>query len=154
MNPAQLFQAAVQSFMAQDFSRAELLCRQALDLNPRSGDALNLLAIVCSATGRTEEAVAALRQAIELHPSNADLWLNLGGVYRDAGQLASAVECQLRAIDLDESIAEAHYNLSLAYRGLGQFESAIHAAPSRDGAAARLCAGTPAARRCVVRRRP
>ncbi|MBI3461809.1 MAG: tetratricopeptide repeat protein [Planctomycetes bacterium] len=127
-NPASLFQAAVQSFQAQDWSRAEVLCRQALNINPGYVDALNLLALVCNVTGRKEESIARLREAVQLQPTHASLWINLGGAYRNAGQLAQAVECQHRAIALNASIPEAHYNLSLAYQGLGQLDDAIAAA--------------------------
>ncbi|MBI3464264.1 MAG: tetratricopeptide repeat protein [Planctomycetes bacterium] len=115
-NPAEIFQNAVRAFEARQWAQAEDLCRQVLLADPGHADALHMLALVCSKTGRSADAVASLRAATALQPANPFQWMNLGVIYRESGQFAQAVECQLTAVRLKRDFPEAHYNLGLAYR--------------------------------------
>ncbi|MBI3466514.1 MAG: tetratricopeptide repeat protein [Planctomycetes bacterium] len=121
------FQAAARAFGARDWPQAEALCRQVLLADPRHSDALHMLALVFSETGRPDAAIAKLREATAVQPNNPIQWTNLGKIYRDTGQPAEAVECHRRAIALKEDFPEAHFNLGLAYEDLGKFDEAIAA---------------------------
>jgi len=124
-HPAEILQAAVRAFGVRDWTQAEALCRQVLAATPNRGDALHMLGLVLSETGRADQAVATLLQATAQQPRNAQLWSNLGRICRETGLLADAVAHQRQALALKEDFPEAWYYLSLAYWDLGQLDDAI-----------------------------
>jgi predicted O-linked N-acetylglucosamine transferase (SPINDLY family) len=126
-NPETLL-AAVRAFQAGDWVQAENRCQQLLAANPRHADALHILGLTLSRTGRNDAAIDVLQAATVVQPNSAVLWSNLGTAYSDAGRLAEAASCQRKAIALDQNFFAAFYNLSAACTGLGETEAAIAAA--------------------------
>src|SRR5688572_19002663 len=94
----QLLVEAVCAFQARELEQAELLCRQLLLVEPQNADALHVLGLALSQSGRSDLAIDPLRSASDLQPENAVLWCNLGTTYCNLGQFAAAAECQRRAI--------------------------------------------------------
>jgi tetratricopeptide (TPR) repeat protein len=83
------------------------------------------LALVQSALGETEQAVATLAQLVELNPRNTNALLTLGTLYLNSiGDPNQAVDQLSRCIEADPENIDCHYVLGRAQQRLEQFESA------------------------------
>jgi tetratricopeptide (TPR) repeat protein len=65
--------------------------QEAVNIQPRSADALNNIGIVLAERGRLDEAVAHFRRAIQCHPDCADAHDNLANALKLQGKIAEAV---------------------------------------------------------------
>lgn len=107
-------------------------CRQAVNINPQSGEAfLNLGAALdafaeslrSSAPEKTirleREARTAYERAIQLKPTYHTAYFNLGNTYMSQGRLREAIEQYQKALTHNPRSAEAHINLGNALDGWG-----------------------------------
>lgn len=72
------------------WERASEGARTVLGLDPRSPQALAILADAERERGNLREASATLQRLVELQPRNARAWLKLAGVLREMGETAAA----------------------------------------------------------------
>src|SRR5262249_7073141 len=96
---------------------AQLLAKQAVDANPKSGLAARAAGLVALAGGDDAAALAAFGKAAALDPRDTTSRLNMGAVLVRAGAYAKATE-QYRAILMvapDDAAAEV--GLAVALRG-------------------------------------
>jgi tetratricopeptide (TPR) repeat protein len=94
-----------------DTRGAEASARRALELDPQSPEAHNLLGFVAALEGEGEEAIEAYRQAIALDDTYLEAMLNAAEVYiHPLGDYDEAIEMCDQALDLaevDEEIIDA-----------------------------------------------
>lgn len=116
---------AVSQHQAGNLSEAERLYRDVLEIDPENADALHLLGVVASQTGRHDVAVGYIEHAIRIKPNDASFHSNLGIAYRSLNQLDDAVASYLRAIELHPDFDDAHYNLGISLKAQGRLRDAV-----------------------------
>jgi Flp pilus assembly protein TadD len=111
-----------------DTRGAEASARRALELDPNSPEAHNLLGFVAALEGDGEEAIEAYRQAIALDDTYLEAMLNAAEVYiHPLGDFDQAIEMCDQALDLaevDEEIIDALLLKFDALLGKGDADSA------------------------------
>jgi tetratricopeptide (TPR) repeat protein len=111
-----------------DTRGAEASARRALELDPQSPEAHNLLGFVAALEGEGEEAIEAYRQAIALDDTYLEAMLNAAEVYiHPLGEYDEAIEMCDQALDLaevDEEIIDALLLKFDAVLGKGDVEEA------------------------------
>jgi Flp pilus assembly protein TadD len=135
---------------------AELLVAQALTIEQRNGEAIDLLrelrrrqpdrgevigllADAYFAQGAHEDAMRAYRDFLTLNPDHPDALANLGVLYAAAGRLDDAIAQFRRAVRIRPDDFQATVNLAQALLDRGRSEDVDEAA----GLAASLAAGAP-----------
>ena len=73
-----LFNQAVQAHQNGKLSEAESLYRQIIAQDPKNFDALHMLGIVCSSTGKIQEADGFFRVALSIDPGFPPSHVNYG----------------------------------------------------------------------------
>ena len=111
-----------------DTRGAEASARRALELDPSSPEAHNLLGFVAALDGEGEEAIEAYRQAIALDDTYLEAMLNAAEVYiHPLGDFDQAIEMCDQALDLaevDEEIVDAMLLKFEALLGRGDSDEA------------------------------
>lgn len=111
-----------------DTRGAEASARRALELDPNSPEAHNLLGFVAAMEGDGEEAIEAYRQAIALDDTYLEAMLNAAEVYiHPLGEFDQAIDMCDQALDLaevDEEIIDALLLKFDALLGKGDTEEA------------------------------
>lgn len=111
-----------------DTRGAEASARRALEIDPNSPEAHNLLGFVAAMEGEGEEAIEAYRQAIALDDTYLEAMLNAAEVYiHPLGDFDQAIEMCDQALDLaevDEEIIDALLLKFDALLGKGDTEEA------------------------------
>lgn len=110
-----------------DFSNAEKLCRQILDIVPEHPDALQLLAGMLSKKGQYDRAAELLEKAIKHTPGHGQLHNNFGVALKQFGKVERSIEQFQKAIELRPDFAKAHNNLAAALLELGLSDKAVGA---------------------------
>lgn len=93
-------------------------------LDPRDGEAWNLLGAVNGMLGKPAIAVDCLRRAVALQPKDAKSRYNLALALRDSGDLAAAVTEFRATLRLQPDYPTAHYCLAQALISLWRLEEA------------------------------
>ncbi len=117
--------ACQQAIRDGHLSEAEAHCRAALDIDPDSPSALNLIGILHRRAGRLADAERAMARALDLAPDNAALTRNLGLVELSRGKTEQAMEHLRRAVSLQPDVVEGHLGLARACARLGLLEEAL-----------------------------
>ncbi|MBL0210973.1 MAG: tetratricopeptide repeat protein [Holophagaceae bacterium] len=95
------FDAALRFSAGSQSVAAEAECRALLEREPEHSDALHLLGMLLSGSGRLEEGLPLLARSLELRPLNPGFAINLAHALGLAGRLREAVEAL-------EPVARAH----------------------------------------------
>jgi transcriptional activator of cad operon len=82
--------------------------RQAVELQPRSSDALRSYAWLALASGRLNQALQLAQRAVSLDPLNQWNFAVLGDVARTAGRFAEAEAAYRKAVELGPTVAGLH----------------------------------------------
>jgi len=106
---------------------AELACAAMLATAADDVAARQLLAQICSATGRYAEAAAHHRLVVGLLPEDAAAHRRLGDALLAAGAFDEAAASFRRAIEIEPQNARAHNNLGRALAALGKSQAAAKA---------------------------
>ena len=114
-----------QFHQAGDLRRAEAIYRQAIDQDPSCLEGRQLLAMLCQAQGRLDEAVSHYQQAIELKSDDASTYNSLGICQAMRQNREAAASSFQRAIELKPDFAHAHSNLGNVYKELGRLPQAV-----------------------------
>ena len=115
------------AFQRNQLSDAATLITRAIALNPGVLDYHNNLALIRTAEGRHEEAIAACRRALEIKPDSPEVYSNLGNALRDLGRREEAIDAYREALRLRPNYANAYNNLGVALKEAGRSEEAIAA---------------------------
>jgi predicted O-linked N-acetylglucosamine transferase (SPINDLY family) len=101
---------------------------------PDQADALNLLGVIHSQSGRHDEAVASLARACAVDPRVAAFHSNLGTALLEGRRLEEAEASFREAVELDRAFADAHAGLAktLWYQGRTAAAAAAYARGARE----------------------
>ncbi|UCD75582.1 MAG: tetratricopeptide repeat protein [Phycisphaerales bacterium] len=110
-----------------ELAKAETIYRKILAREPKHGDALNLLGVLCGQTGRWDESLKLLRRAVGVRPEHPQSRYNLGNVLRQLGRNAEALAQYEAAVNAAAEYAPAHFNRGLTLWDLQRPEEALDA---------------------------
>jgi len=132
-----IYQTAVNAFLAGDFKQAKKICKQIIKSHPSAHPVLHLLAMCEKRQGLFKPAVATFNKALRLAPDTAMYWNNLGETHREMGEQARAIECYRSAIRYRAEYAEAFSNWGAVLIALGEYAEAerrlLHAVEINPG---------------------
>jgi Tfp pilus assembly protein PilF len=111
-------------FEQRRFADAESVLRVALSKQPRDARLLSDLAVVASARGRVETALACCERALQLDSKLATAHFNQGNALRELGRSQEAAASYRRAIELRPDYLKAFNNLGLVLKELGKLDQA------------------------------
>jgi len=141
----ELFKRAAQLLEVGQYADCERLCRDLLKLNPSHADLNHILALVCHAQGKLQEAEQAVTHALSQSQENASILNSLGLILLDQGKAEKAVEALTRALRINAGMAAAHFNLGHAQRILNllpdaeaSYREALRLNPTLIGALVQL----------------
>ncbi len=121
----QLFDEAIQSLNAANYTQAEIRFHQLLALDPHNVSALANLGILYARTHRYMEAVVVDKEAVSEAPQRRELVLNLGLAYLKQDDYAHALPFFEQLHDRDASDLQATKLLATCLAFAGQAEKAI-----------------------------
>jgi tetratricopeptide (TPR) repeat protein len=119
-----LLQQAMAQHNAGQLSEAEALYRQILQVYPSHSNALRLLGVIASQSGRSTNALELLDRAIQIDPMFAEAYFDRGNALFVLQQFQAAVQSYDKAIRLKPEYAEAYQNRGSALHELQQFQAA------------------------------
>lgn len=108
-----------------DWPGAQASFERACELNPGHAPAHHRYALLLSALGRHDQAIAEIRRACELDPLSLITRTAHGRVLHFARRYAEAVGHFRQALELDDSFQQAHFDLGMALADLGRYDEAI-----------------------------
>lgn len=124
MNSGHLLAQAGQAYEGRDYSRALILCRQVLQIEPLHADALSLLGFTYLAMGKLEDAAAASRQAISFQPNHLDAHNALGIAMGRLNLWADAEASFRQVIRIKPDFSHGYNNLGIALKEQGKLNDA------------------------------
>jgi tetratricopeptide (TPR) repeat protein len=139
--PAGSVAAALAALSARQAGRAEAICREQLEADPRSMDHLRLLGRALAMQSRLDEAEQALRDALVLRPDFPPLHEDLGGILAMQRRLEEAAATLTAALRLDPGLPLARKRLAEVLAALGrgaEADSALEAWFEQDPARAQV----------------
>jgi protein O-GlcNAc transferase len=117
-----LFFKGLEGLGNRDFSYAEEMFLETLNLVPKSVPTLNNLAIAQYEQGKTNDAAMTAQKVLEFDPNNVDAYLMLSTCQKDQNEVIKI--CQ-KIISIDPTIVEAHCNLGYALNKTQRYKEAI-----------------------------
>jgi len=117
--------AAVKLHQAGDLPQAERIYRDVLRIDPRQGDALNLLGLIANQVGKPEEAIALVSQAVAAFPHEPEFHNTLATAYKGVGDVDSAVRHYREVMRLKPDAVGVRACLADALLEQGQLEEAL-----------------------------
>jgi TolB-like protein/Tfp pilus assembly protein PilF len=112
-------------YPGKDIAKAAAEFRRALELNPRSGDAMLQLGTVAGQEGRLDERVRLQEQALAMDPLNVNILDVLGNAYLAAGKPSTAETIFRRQLELSPQNMFANGNVGIALAFLGRSAEAL-----------------------------
>jgi tetratricopeptide (TPR) repeat protein len=119
------FRQALEFHRQGELTRAESLYRAILGRKSGDFDALHMLGVLKTQTGKCEEAVGLFEAALMQNPDSSDAYRNLGVAYEGLRRFDDAVAAYDKALAIDPRHADALYNRGNALRALGRQQEAI-----------------------------
>ncbi|MDP2915743.1 MAG: protein kinase [Candidatus Aminicenantes bacterium] len=108
-----------------DWTAAEREFKLAIEFNPNYATAHHWYALILSALGRDNEALAEIKRAVELDPLSLQINTNAAWVHYFARDYDRAIEIFKKTLEMDPNYALAHGRLGLAYLEKRLFAEAI-----------------------------
>jgi tetratricopeptide (TPR) repeat protein len=118
--------AGVSAYFIRHYEQAEQNLARAVELNPKSSQALFLQSIALGNLGKIDDAERALRRAINLQPTNARLHCHLGILLMRRNEIVKAQSSFRKSIQLKSDYALPHYELGKLLVSDQQLQSAAH----------------------------
>jgi tetratricopeptide (TPR) repeat protein len=118
--------AGVSSYFIRRYDQAEQSLTRAIELNPKSPQALFLQSIALGNLGKIDDAERALRRALELQPNSARLHCHLGILLMRRNETLEAQNSFRRSIQLKPDYALPHYELAKLLVREKQLQPAAH----------------------------
>lgn len=115
---------AFRAFSVDDFARAEISCRRALEAAPASVRALALLGAIRCAQQAYAEAERIFDDLARREPGEATHWMNLGTARRGLARYDDALAAYTRAAQLGYLNADFYFNVGLTHLDRRDYESA------------------------------
>jgi len=117
--------AAWEYLKANDYQNAERLCRKALEINPKSADALYYMGLALCGSKQYDDAIKYMSQAVTLSPGKSEIRTNLGAAFAAKGSLDEAVDHLRKALEIDSNDVSAQTNLGVILLRLGDKQGAM-----------------------------
>jgi tetratricopeptide (TPR) repeat protein len=108
-----------------DWGAAEAAFIRACQLGPAHAPAHHRFALLLSALGRADEALAEIRRAHELDPLSLIISTALGRVLHFQRRYEDAIEQCRRTLDMDAQFIQARLDLGMAFAHAGRYDEAI-----------------------------
>jgi predicted O-linked N-acetylglucosamine transferase (SPINDLY family) len=99
-------------------------CQSTLQREPRSVEALQLLAVALCAAGRAREGIIHLTRVTELIPDAAEAHSTLATVLAAAGDAEAAIASYRKAVGLKPALGDAWSGLAALLKVLGRYDEA------------------------------
>ena len=119
------FQAARACLAGDELPQAKAIYREILAMDPRHGDALQMLGIVDTELGLLDSAVDLLCKSIELNPDSDNAYYHLGFAMCKLEQFAAGLECFDKVLALNPGHVQAVCDRASALIELGQLVEAV-----------------------------
>jgi len=116
---------AVKLHQAGNLPQAEQLYREVLRLDPKQGDALNLLGTLANQVGKPEAALDYIRRALVVQPAEPEFHANLAAASKAAGDLAGAITHYREALRLKPEAVSPRVHLCDALMEQGSLDEAL-----------------------------
>jgi TolB-like protein/Flp pilus assembly protein TadD len=107
-----------------DWAAAEASLKRASELNPGAAPTHHRQALLLTALGRRDEAIAAIRRAYELDPLSLIIGTALGRILHFFRRYDEAVAQLRHTLEIDGQFLQAHFDLAMAFTQLGRFDDA------------------------------
>ncbi|MCP4231563.1 MAG: tetratricopeptide repeat protein [bacterium] len=108
-----------------DFDKAEKVFLRAKERGPGFSIPYGNLCLLCSTTGRLDEAARYAELTIGFRPDYAGTWYALGVYYTQINKFKTALDYFLAAHSLDSEYLPTVYNIACAYCKLNQPEKSL-----------------------------
>ena len=106
-------------------SEAKVSYRQAIRLNGRDTDSMQMLAQLLEETSEAAEAIGLCRKVIELAPDREPVYLHLGFLLKAHGDMPAALEIYRKAVILFPDSSDSHFNLGKTLYEAGRAEECL-----------------------------
>jgi Flp pilus assembly protein TadD len=94
-----------------NFTQAEGICHQIIQIAPNNADTLNLLGVLMMQEGRVDLATDYFNRAVSINANNPEFHSNLGFALHEQGDLVGAEKQYRKAILIKNDYVDAYYNL-------------------------------------------
>jgi protein O-mannosyl-transferase len=110
---------------AKQYDKAIADLNKALEMDPKSYDALNNLGLYYGDAGDVQNAIKSLNKSIEINPKFDKAYYNLGNIYAKQGDYNKAIEFYKKAIAIDPVYEDAYNNSGNSYAAMKDYANAI-----------------------------
>lgn len=124
-----------------DYEKAEVVFKEAIELNPEDNGAYRALERCYWDQGKYDMTEEMYKKAVELNPNNDSLYVGLGICYKDQMRFDESEEMFRRAVEINPENDIACFELGRCYNGPGNYskaaallERAIEISPNNDRA--------------------
>ena len=107
-----------------DWPAAEASLTRACDINPGNASAHHRYALLLTASGRHDEALAEIRRAYELDPQSLIIGTAYGRILHFSRRYDEAVVQLRHTLEVDGQFRQAHFDLGMSFAQLGRFADA------------------------------
>ena len=121
-------QSIIHIFKSGNLSKAELLTKQAININPKIVFLYNLLGLILSEQKKDAQAMKCYEEGIGIDPNFGMIYNNMGLLFfknKSTDSIKKAEKFYKKAISLDKKIPEPHNNLGNLYDYLNKIKDAI-----------------------------
>ena len=121
-------QSAVNIFKSGNLSKAEQVSKKLIKANPNVAFLHNLLGLILSGQGKSEQAIECYEKGIKIDPNFAMIYNNLALLFvnrQSSSDMKKAENYYKKSISLNEKIAEPHSNLGSLYNFRGKYKDAV-----------------------------
>ncbi|MBE9048182.1 tetratricopeptide repeat protein [Pleurocapsales cyanobacterium LEGE 10410] len=112
-------------FQEQDWHRAIIACKNALESDPNTADAYKILGNILKIKGKNAEALGVYAKALSINPNSASIYANLGSFYAEQKDWQQALDYYQQAVIFDPKLAGAYRSLAQVWEELGDFDQAL-----------------------------
>ena len=112
-------------FQEQNWQRAIVACKNALESDSRNADAFKILGNIFKIQGKKAEALGVYAKALQLNPDSAPIYANLGSFYAEQKDWQQALNYFQQAVIFDPKFAGAYRSLAQVWEELGDNNRAL-----------------------------
>ena len=112
-------------FQEQNWQKAIVACKNALESDSRNADAFKILGNIFKIQGKKAEALGVYAKALQINPESAPIYANLGSFYAEQKNWKQALNYFQQAVILDPKFAGAYRSLAQVWEQLGDSDRAL-----------------------------
>ncbi len=120
----QVVEMAINCHQLGRLSEAEALYQHILRSQSDNIDALHLSGVLCTQTGRHDEAIDLIKKAIAINPHISAFHSHLGNAYQNAEQYDEAIASYKTALQLEPNSVDIYTNLGALFHKLENYTEA------------------------------